>query len=213
LSGWVLSVSGREHSRVDPISLPLSTVLSFDEKLKPVVLPDQMALGENVFIGEVDLVVEECTGAISVFSPREKKKTCDSTAVFKVWDKIQTEEKSQLVLKSSVGVEYRLGANSMIQLIKDSSGVLVLRLLKGRIRVINPKVQIIRVETLNTVSSISQGVTDIIISAMNTLVAPREGARSRVVSRKADREVSVGDYGLVMADGSLVFTRSKGGKS
>ena len=69
-----------------------------------------------------------------------------------------------------------------------------------------------RVETLNAMVYVPSGKTDLIISAMNTLVAPREGESVPVKTKLAYRKVPVGVYGLVMADGSLLYSGGKAKK-
>ena len=212
VSSVVCPVFAREHKGVDPDSLPLSTELSMKALPDRSVLPNQMEENQPLFVNEIDLKIQGLTGDVVHLSPRQANMKCTESTQFKVWDKIKTGAKSEVILKSSLGVEYRLGADALVQLISNSAGVCQIRLLQGRIRVVNTRVDAVEVESLNCVSTISQGITDIIISAMNTLIAPREGSKARVVTKKADRSVVVGDYGLVMADGTLVFTRAKRGE-
>lgn len=208
------SLVARERQVVDPTELPLSTTLSINPAPSKAVIPNELDTEGAVFVAEIELIVQSMTGAAVVLSPVTKAQKCSTETKLKVWDKIKTNPKSEVVLKSKSGAEYRLGADSLAQVISDSAGHFKFRLLQGRVRVINPRVDAVEVESLNAVSTISQGVTDIIISAMNTLIAPREGSKTKVVSFKADQNVAVGDYGLVLADGSLVFTRAnRKGKS
>lgn len=214
LLGFLSSLEARERQVVDPNELPLSTRLSINPAPSEAVIPNQLDTEGPVFVPEIELAIQGITGESVVLSPLKKSQKCSAETKLKVWDKIKTAPKSEVVLKSKCGVEYRLGADSLAQVITDSAGHFTFRLIQGRLRVINPRVEAVEVESLNAVSTISQGITDIIISAMNTLIAPREGSKTRVVSRKADQNVPVGDYGLVLADGSLVFTRgNRRGKS
>ena len=194
----------------DPSSLPLATHHLSDEP-ESILLPQVIELQPWSSEAEVTYRTISSKGEVELISAKGRRPLESKTALV-VFDRVHTGLKSSLVLEDSVGFRFEVGANSMVQVVKSIFGNERLRLLKGRLRVISPgEVASTLVESLTAEVMVYQGVVDVMITAMNTLVAPREGSGVEVESRHSKRRVEVGCYGLVMADGSVLLTKAKGG--
>lgn len=210
------SVLGWAGEILAPPGLPLGPsyegVFEEHEDWKPgLELPEGIKIEKTLPPLSSPLVVESLKGEITRVSPKsiEPLKAGDA---LQVWDRLVIGAKGELVLKDAAGIRYTSGSGGLIQLLKTSGGDLCLRLLRGKMRVDNSGAQVVRVETLNAMVYVPSGKTDLIISAMNTLVAPREGESVPVKTKLAYRKVPVGVYGLVMADGSLLYSGGKAKK-
>lgn len=206
-------LSASQGSEVAPDSLPFkwsqydeATIGAKDVK---TVLPEEL----KPFMKESPLAFPiagvEIKGEVNLIRPISGKSKLEDSYSAQVWDKLLTAGKSQLSFEAGEGVKVVLGAHSSLQVLAYRGSVPVLRLFKGRMRLEVQEGKKCELETLNAELIVSEGTTDVIISAMNTLVAPRTGESVDVLTRKARKSVPTGLYGLVMADGSLVFTGHK----
>lgn len=190
---------------VEPMSSSASTK-------NPSQLPEQMKPFVKGSSLDVSLDIESLKGEVFVVSPMSGKELLKEGRTLKIWDKLITAAKSTVELSTGEDVEWVLGAQSVLQLFAEKDGTPRLRLFKGKLRVASSSSNPVSVETLNAHAMIHKSTVDIKIAAMNTLVAPREGQEVKVLTQKAHQFVPVGTYGLVMADGALVFTGGKGKK-
>lgn len=126
--------------------------------------------------------------------------TLDTSAIhFHVGDR--AEEKSILKIE--------IGSKSVAQLrnVRAKSYELDLILMSGKLTARIEKGEVM-VRTPTSSIRISKGHTDVIISAMNTLVAPRDGAPVVVKTVKATKTVRPGFYGLANDSGSLIISEA-----
>jgi hypothetical protein len=176
-----------------------------------VLLPDNLRLQKITSPMDLDLTLTDLKGKAYLISPKKGRLDLDKTSrPLMAWDRLVTEKKSEITIKSSDGSTWILGSNGLLQIMKKKDETPILRLLKGRLRIRNPNEEtFLAVETLNSMLSIPSGTTDVIISAMNTLVAPREGTAPIVTTGKTKATVPVGRYGFISHDGSLLFSQGK----
>lgn len=162
-------------------------------------------LGLSVgFSYEVSLV----EGDVSIDRPGKKSEKLLKNVVFQEWDRIKVKEKGKLNLSCVDGSIIEVSKNSLLQFVLcKCSKKMVLRILKGRLRVINETSGKVRLETLNAQLNVSKGKHDVIISAMNTLVAPREGDPVLVSTKQYKKVVEPGRYGLITSEGALIKTK------
>jgi len=175
------------------------------QRQNKVILPEALKAFPKEKGLDVDLSLDLYKGKVAVVRPLSGKTMMGNAYVPKVWDKLFVPEKSELKLKAGRDISLVIGAGSVAQVLSYPDGRPRMRLFKGKMRIDSPLGEEVSVETLNAHSLVSKGKVDIKISAMNTLVAPREGEDVEVLTQKANRSVSAGTYGLVMADGSIVF--------
>lgn len=151
--------------------------------------------------------VVELEGDVLLDRPGQAQVKFDKDLVISKWDRISIPEKAKFKLKTETGDTLEFSKNSVMQFVPyRSSDRTLLRLLKGRVRIENQSGETIQLQTLNSVLKVPFGKTDVIISAMNTLVAPREGKNVRVGTKKVSKLVGTGFYGLVMSDGTFIKT-------
>ena len=213
LGAWLLMLlSGLTSAerKVAPQALPMKWSAFIEpinvESLVSSSLPEEMvpfAKGSSL---DVNIKIEEVKEDVFVISPMNGKELLKKGRVLKVWDKLVTGEKGVLEMSTDENVKWDLGANSVVQVFAAKDGRPILRLFKGKLRAASTAEEPVRVETLNGIAKIYKSTVDLKISAMNTLIAPRAGEDVDVLTRKAHQSVPVGTYGLVMADGALVFT-------
>jgi|SaaInlStandDraft_1057018.scaffolds.fasta_scaffold13125_4 hypothetical protein len=191
---------------------PPHQVLTKDMPKKvEVLLPNQLRLQKITSAMDLELKLESHSGNAYLICPKEGRINLGKEPrPLKAWDRLVTENKSEVRISSSDGDLWALGSNGLLQIMKQEDGSSLVRLLKGRLRIKNINDDSpIKVETLNAMLSIPSGVTDVIISAMNTLVAPREGSNTKVTTSKTRGSVSVGQYGFITHDGSLLFSKGQ----
>lgn len=194
----------------DSSLLPFAT-RHFSDKPESTLFSNAIEVGPWTSEADVGYRVVSSEGEVELISAKGRR-FLGVKAALVVFDRVDTGPNSSLVLEDSSGFKFEVGADSVIQVIKSILGGERLRLLKGRMRVISPgEVASTLVESLTAEVMIHQGVVDVMITAMNTLVAPREGSGVDVESRRSKRRVEVGCYGLVMADGSVLLTKTKRG--
>jgi hypothetical protein len=158
--------------------------------------------------------VMELEGEVHLDRPGQAQVKMDKTSNIAMWDRISTPEKSKFKLQTNNGTVLEFSKNSLMQFVPcPCSNELRLRLLKGRVRIENSAQANFKMQTLNSELKIPFGKTDIIISAMNTLVAPREGKMVKVGTKKVSKSVGTGFYGLVMSDGTFIKTAAAQQKS
>jgi len=156
------------------------------------------------FSYEISLV----EGDVSIDRPGKKSEKLLKSVVFQEWDRIKIKEKGKLNLSCADGSIIEVSKNSLLQFIVcKCSKKMVLRILKGRLRVVNETSKKVRIETLNAQLNVSKGKHDVIISAMNTLVAPREGDPVLVSTKQYKKIVEPGRYGLITSEGALIKTK------
>lgn len=155
------------------------------------------------------MVLKSFKGDVRILRPAEAERPLKEGEVLNVFDRLLLGEKTELKLGWRGDTVCEAGSGSLLQVTEQVGGQPVLRLFKGRLRVINEGEESMIVETLNAMVSIPHGKTDVIISAMNTLVAPREGDKVDVMTKTVNKTVTPGRYGLVMADGSLLYAGGK----
>jgi hypothetical protein len=148
-------------------------------------------------------------GDVRILRPMMEERALMKNDELQVWDRLILGKKSELSFEWRGSTVCSAGSDSVLQVVDEVGGQPVLRLFKGRLRVENKSKDYMLVETLNSMISVPFGKSDIIISAMNTLVAPREGEKVKVKTKKVSKTVQPGRYGLVMADGSLLYTGGK----
>ena len=210
-----LNVAHSAAREIAPQALPmkwsafLEPMGSSETMGKSPLLPEEMKPFMKGSSLDVLLDIEEIKQDVFVISPMNGKELLKKGRVLKVWDKLITGKKSVLELSTGENVQWVLGAESVLQVFAGKDGAPRLRLFKGKLRVESTAEEPVCVETLNAHAKIYKSTVDIKISAMNTLIAPREGDEVDILTRKSHRSVPVGTYGLVMADGSLVFTGGK----
>jgi hypothetical protein len=207
---WFLFAEARDMP--DPSLLPMATH-HLSDKPDAILLPQVVELELEPWSSEAELgyCVVSSKGEAELISAKGSQSLKPKAALV-VFDRLSTGPKSSLVLEDGAGFRFEIGASTMVQVVKSIFGHERLRLLKGRLRVIAPgEVASTLVESLTAEVMVHRGVVDVMITAMNTLVAPREGSGVDVESRKSKRRVEVGCYGLVMADGSVLLTKAKGG--
>lgn len=176
-----------------------------------VLLPKNLSRERITSPMELNLNMISSSGKSFIICPKEGKKQLDKTQrPLKAWDRLVTEGKSEIRISAGDGSLFILGSNGLLQIMKKKDETPLLRLLKGRLRIQNVNEgSEVHLETLNAMLSIPSGTTDVIISAMNTLVAPREGQDATVTTSKTKGHVSVGQYGFVTFDGSLLYSKSQ----
>lgn len=158
--------------------------------------------------------VVELEGEVLLDRPGQAQVKIEKSLEIEKWDRISTPEKSKFKLETEYGTTLEFSKNSLMQFVPCRSGKeLRLRLLKGRVRIENPDQKDFPMQTLNAELKVPFGKTDIIISAMNTLVAPREGKLVKVGTKKVSKYVGTGFYGLVMSDGTFIKTAAAQQKS
>jgi|SaaInlStandDraft_1057018.scaffolds.fasta_scaffold09451_2 hypothetical protein len=155
------------------------------------------------------LVIKSLKGDIQILRPLSKERALTESDTLQVWDRITLGDKSTLVLEWRGTTVCEASSGSQLQMMEKVGGQPVLRLYKGRLRIVNKSDDDMLVETLNAMVSVPTGKTDLIISAMNTLIAPREGKKVKVKTKKVSKTVAPGLYGLVMPDGALLYTGGK----
>jgi len=153
--------------------------------------------------------IVELEGDVFIDRPGQAKTKIEASAIFYEFDRITLADKAKLKLSVLEGGSLEFSKGSLLQIVKcDCSKKLSVRLLKGRVRVDNQAKTSVRLETLNAVMNIPKGKVDVIISAMNTLIAPREGDPVKVSTAQAIKEIIPGFYGLVTSEGSLIKTKA-----
>jgi len=176
-----------------------------------VLLPSNLRLQKITSPLDLDLTIMAHSGQAFLMGPKQGKLALTQGLIkLKAWDRLITEDKSEIKMTSRDGHHWILGSNGLLQVLKKDDGSTLMRLLKGRLRVQNVSEEHdLEVETLNSTIVLPSGTTDIIISAMNTLVAPREGKDVVVTTRKTKALVSVGKYGFIDHDGTLLYSEGK----
>lgn len=159
------------------------------------------------------LEISHVEGNVMLDQPGKAKVKMEASHYISRWDKIKVGDAGKLSLITHTGAIVEVSKNSLLQVVKCKfSKILLVRILKGRLRVVNDYDSRVRIETLNAVLNVAKGKTDVIISAMNTLVAPREGRPVGVNTQQHTKYVSAGFYGLVNSEGVLMQAVAAGNK-
>jgi len=147
-------------------------------------------------------------GDVVIDRPGVKSEKLTKETVFKEWDRVKINADGKLNLSCTDGSLIEVSKNSLLQFIVcKCAKKMTLRILKGRLRVINETSEKVRLETLNAQLNVSKGKHDVIISAMNTLIAPREGDPVLVSTKQYKKLVEPGRYGLITSEGVLIKTK------
>jgi hypothetical protein len=170
---------------------------------------DLISSTENKFIYKMNIEIKKVSGNVEFQPVGTHRRKLQKTDSLNLWDKIFTADKSSLSLKINNFTKIEISKNSSLMFKKFSpkDNYLEIFLVNGKMRLIVEQ-GFVNVETLNASVTIPKGKIDIMISGMNTLIAPREH-EVKVHSKDGDRIAKVGSYTLVTSKGSMITSSGK----
>lgn len=161
------------------------------------------------------LEVIKVSGNVAVESFRDENFKLKVGGHVGKWDKFFTEDKSSIYLqlndskKGGEVIKIEIGRQSVLEInhVDPDLKMVFMYLSKGRLRArVKSGCVVVRTVTANV--RISKGYTDVILSALNTLTAPREGKSILISTQKNIKRIQPGYYGLATDSGSLFISKA-----
>ncbi|MBF0243768.1 MAG: FecR domain-containing protein [Planctomycetes bacterium] len=154
--------------------------------------------------------VHGISGSVKIISPYHLPRKAVEDEILTRWDKVVTGERSGVKIQLCRGRSIEMGSDSALQLyeLEPLRDRFLLNIMQGRARVRIADGGKVEVRTPTAQIALQHGFADIIISALNTLIAPREGMRAGVASKKARKWIETGTYGLITMDGDIVISKA-----
>ena len=157
----------------------------------------------------LDMQILKVNGNVQIQPVGDSRKALTKNSKINLWDKIFTNDRSSLVLgyKDNTILEISKNTSFLIKKIDHEKITIDILQIEGKIRAI-VKNGFVNMETLNSSILIPKGKIDIMISGMNTLIAPRE-SDVLVSAQKGVRKAKLGSYTLVTSKGVMISSTGK----
>lgn len=203
------------YQHVSPYQLgSISEIIRNKADLNSLASFPLLSSADHRYMMNTPFIVSDVKGDVKVQSVGSLATPLVDKSYLKLWDKVFTANKSSLKFAFDKFIKFELSKQSSLQVqsVNEDSKKVSLFLTKGclRARVNNG---VVNIRTLNAEIFLRDGFSDVIISGLNTFIAPRKCKSVDISTKSGQKRISPGFYALITPKGGIVISETNQKKS